>query len=125
MQPGPQSGVLAVVRVGSHPREQQPTGHRALQHGDAQLRLGGEGNLVGDSGRPAPLTIAAPGLRQVQTPVVEGVATRGGMGEHHHDLAVADVTGRPAVLVADPDGLITWVSSSTSVTLGSPNSRAA
>nr|WP_240468054.1 hypothetical protein [Streptomyces dangxiongensis] len=86
---------------------QQVTGHRALQHGEAHLRLGGEGDLVGDSGRPAPLTIAGPGLRQVQTPVVEGVATRGGIGEHHHDLAVADVTGRPAVLVADPNGLVT------------------
>lgn len=38
---------------------------------------------------------------------MEGVAARGGVGEHHHDLAVADVAGRPAVLVGDPDGPVT------------------
>ncbi len=85
----------------------QAHGHRGLQHGEAQVRLGGEGDLVGHPGHPAPLTVLRPGLRQVQAPAEEGVTTRGGVGEHHHDLAVADVTGRPAVLVSDPDGLVT------------------
>ncbi len=57
------------------------------------------------NGLTAAVRVARPLLGQVEAAVDEGVSARGGIGEHDHGLAIADITGQPAVLEGHPDGL--------------------
>jgi hypothetical protein len=70
----------------------------ADEHGDGQLRLGGEGDLVGDVGQQLALFVGGPVGAQVQLPVDQRVAARGGVGEVDGDLAQTDPAERAAVL---------------------------
>jgi hypothetical protein len=105
MAPGPQVRVTAVTGVRQYPGERHVGRAGVLEHRDGQLGLGGEGDLVGHPGLTAPLTVVRPFLGQIQTAVDEGVSGGGGVGEHHHGLAVADIAGQPTVLEGHPDRL--------------------
>jgi hypothetical protein len=103
VQEGTQARILAVVGVGGHPAKGQAALDGAAQHRDAQLGLGGEGDLLRDPGVPAALHVPGPDGGQVQAPVEEGVPGPGRVGEHHHHLAVAHVPSDPAMLMGHPD----------------------
>ena len=104
VQPGPQSGVVAVGLVRGEPRHGLPAvgGQQPLEHALGQLRLGGELDLVADPGLRAAWPIVGPGLRQVQLPVDQRPPARGHVGQKHPELAVLDPARRPGVLPLHP-----------------------
>jgi hypothetical protein len=105
MAPGPHLRIASVAGIGQQPGEGDTGGDGLLQHGDGQLRLGGEADLVGDAGRPAPLPVLGPLLGQIEAAVQEDVSGGSGVGEHDRGLAVAHVPGQAAVLEGHPDRL--------------------
>jgi hypothetical protein len=69
-----------------------------LEQAAGQFRLGGEHDLLGDSGQFAALFVGGPVCGQVQGPADQRVPGRGGVGEGDRDLAQGDAAEGAAVL---------------------------
>jgi hypothetical protein len=72
----------------------------------ARACLGREVDLVGDSGRGAPVGVLGPAARQVELAVDQGVPGPAGVGEIDRDLGVLDPAGGAGVLTLHPDGAL-------------------
>jgi hypothetical protein len=102
LQPPAQAPVAALDRVAGHPPKRHAHGDGPLEHRLAQLRLGLEGDLVGDACRPAARRVLSPGRGQVQVAVDQGDPTGCGVGQEDRDLAVLLLADRPGVLALNP-----------------------
>jgi hypothetical protein len=102
LQPHPQATVAAIDGVAGHPPKRHPRGQGPFEHGLAQLRLGLEGHLIGDTRHPAARRVVGPGLGQVQVPVDQRHPTGCRIGQEDRDLAVLLLAGRAGVLALDP-----------------------
>jgi hypothetical protein len=104
-----------------------PNGHLRVvglgEQFDGLVRLGREHHIVRHAGFAAAVRVGGPAFRQVQPVPDERVPTtvpitglgQPGVGQHHDDLAVLDLVGRPARLGRHPNRLgpflMIWVSS--------------
>ena len=70
----------------------------------AQRGFGGERHVVRDAGTLPPLR-SAPGLRQVEAEIEQGVRAGGDVGQEHDGLAVLHLPGDPGMLPGDPHRL--------------------
>ena len=95
--------VAAVNGVTEHPSAENPGVERRLHHGDADLGLGGERNVVGNSSRLPALAVFDPVLWQIETAVDQSVSSWARVAKEDADLAVLDPPGRAAVLARNPD----------------------
>jgi len=107
LQPHPQAAVAAIDGVAGHPAKRHPGGQGPLHHGLAQLRLGLEAHLIGDTGRPAARPVVGPGFGQVQVPVDQRHPTGGRIRQEDRDLAVLLFAGGAGVLALDPGRAVT------------------
>ena len=105
LQEGAQAGVAAVDLIGGHPPRRHPGIHRPRQHLLGELRLGVEGDLLGDVRLGAASGVGGPLLGQVQLPVDQRPPPWAGVGEEHPDLAVLDPPGGARVLALHPGRL--------------------
>jgi chorismate mutase len=74
----------------------------SLQHGQAELGLGGEGNLGGDVRLASAVCVVGPVDGQVQRAIDQRLAVASGIAEEHADLAVLDPARGAAVLPLHP-----------------------
>jgi hypothetical protein len=93
LQPESQGVVATLHAVGRHPGAGHARGDGALQQGAAELRLGGEGNIAGDTGHPPPLVIRRPLLGQVEGAVDQDPALAASLAQEHGDLTIFDAAG--------------------------------
>ena len=100
---GPQLRGAAVDLIAGHPGERHCGADRAGHHGGAQLGLGGELHAAGDLRPLPPFLVAAPGFRQVEPEIEQGVGAGGDIGAEHDGLAVLDLAGDPRMLAGHPD----------------------
>ena len=71
---------------------------RPLQHGQAELGLGGKGNVGRDARFASALLVLGPVGRQIERAVDQRLTMATGIAEEHADLAILDPTGGAAVL---------------------------
>ena len=97
-----QLGAAAIHFVGGRPGERDARIRGGGNHRGALRGLGGELGLVRDVRPLSPLTVVAPGLRQIEPEVEQGVGTSGHVGGEHDGLAVFHLPGDPGMLPAYP-----------------------
>lgn len=97
-QPQPDPPCLAIDLIGGHPPERDAGFHGTLQHAQAQVRFGGELDIVADTGRPAALTVRSPVLRQIQLAVNQRPPPVGSVSQEHPDLGILDPARGPRIL---------------------------
>ena len=105
-QTGAQVRVGAVDLVSARPSSRHSGGDRTGDHGCGQGGFGREVDLVGDSGRGAPVGVLGPAARQVERAVDQGVPGPAGVGEIDRDLGVLDPAGGAGVLTLHRDGAL-------------------
>ena len=119
------AGAAAIHFVGGRPGERDARIRGGGDHRGALRGLGGELGLVRDVRPLSPLTVVAPGLRQIEPEIEQGVGTSGHVGGEHDGLAVFHLPGDPGMLPGSPT--LAWpffssaVSSSTTIAPGSPS----
>ena len=99
------SRVLAVGLVRGHPRPlvSTPACVGAVEHGDPELRLGREPDLVAGSPAAAQRSaVLGPGGGQVELAVDQRPTTDRGVGQEHPELTVVDLPGGAGVLALHP-----------------------
>ena len=91
--------VVPVHLVAGHPTDGHPGVERRGDHLLGQFGLGGEGDVVRDTGGGPPFGVLAPGRAgQVEPPVYQRPTARRRVGQKHRDLAVFDPAGGAGVL---------------------------
>jgi hypothetical protein len=70
-------------------------------HARGQLRLGGEGGLLAETGSAAAVGVGGPGARNIQFPVHSGVPTPACVNQVYSDLGVLDSARGAGVLALD------------------------
>ncbi len=68
---------MPIDSISDHPRDRHPSGMSACDQALGQFGFGGKGEGVGDMSSLSTGQIGAPGLRQVEFAVDEGVARVG------------------------------------------------
>ena len=109
LQKAPQGAVASVDAVAGHPGTRHAGVQGALQHLDAQLGLGGEGDLLGDPGDPTALLVTSPCFGQVQRTVEQSVAMAAGIAEKDADLTVFNASGSTRILALHADGMLPFL----------------
>ena len=94
--------VGAIDAVAGDPGKRDPGLARPLQHGQAELGLGGEGDVGGDVRLASAVRVVGPVDGQVQRAIDQHLAMTARIAEEHADLAVLDPTGGAAVLPLHP-----------------------
>src|SRR5271155_1933357 len=101
MQAIAQPGVLSVGVIAEHRRLRNIPASGALYELHPELRLGLEGDLIGDLRLVPSLFISAPVLRQIQRPAQRHRPARTDRVHRDPDLAVTRLAQRPRVLALD------------------------
>src|SRR3954470_14061774 len=102
LRPTPDGMVGTIDTVTGAPGKRDTGLARPLQHGQAELGLGGEGNLGRNARLTPAVVVLGPVGGQVERAVDQRLAVAAGIAQEHADLAVLDPTGGAAVLPCHP-----------------------
>ena len=95
----------AVDLIGGHVLRAHAGSDRRADQGDGQIWLGGERQVVGDTGQGAAFVVAGPACTEVEAAPDHGVPGRSGQRQVHRDLAQAHPAQRAGVLLGRADGV--------------------
>src|SRR3954452_17550060 len=106
LRPAPDGMVSAIDAVTGDPGKPDTGLTRPLQHGQAELGLGGEGNVGRDARFASALLVLGPVGGQIERAVDQRLAMAAGIAEEHADLAIPDPAGGAAVLALHASRLL-------------------